>query len=47
MIVSSDKTRKQILNQADCLEKIRHMVFQASIKPKEITPEEIALQKKR
>ncbi|ELT88888.1 hypothetical protein CAPTEDRAFT_179133 [Capitella teleta] len=26
LIVSSDKTRKQLLNQADCLEKIRQMV---------------------
>lgn len=47
LVVSSDKTRKQILNQADCLDKIRNMVFQASVKPKELSPEEIALKKKR
>ncbi|KAH3747399.1 peptidyl-tRNA hydrolase ICT1, mitochondrial-like [Dreissena polymorpha] len=38
LIVTSEKTRKQILNQADCLDKIRNMVFQASVKPKELEP---------
>ncbi|KAL4240860.1 Peptidyl-tRNA hydrolase ict1 [Mactra antiquata] len=47
LIVVSEKTRKQILNQADCLDKLRQMIFTAAIKPKEITPEQIELQKKR
>jgi glutaredoxin 2 len=46
-IVTSEKTRKQILNQADCLDKIRHMIFQASILPKELTPEQKAVIEKR
>ena len=41
MIVTSEKTRKQILNQADCIDKIRQMVFLAAKKPRELTPEEI------
>ncbi|WAQ96456.1 ICT1-like protein [Mya arenaria] len=47
LIVTSEKTRKQILNQADCLDKIRHMIFQASRKPKELTPYELELIAKR
>lgn len=46
-MVKSEKTRKQMLNQADCLDKIRHMIFQASILPKELTPEQLALIKQR
>lgn len=46
-VVTSEKTRKQILNQADCLDKIRNMIFQASVLPKELTPEQKALIKKR
>ena len=41
MIVTSEKTRKQILNQADCIDKIRQMVFLATKKPRELAPEEI------
>ena len=47
LIMASEKTRKQILNQADCLEKIRHIIFQASTLPKELTPEQKELIKKR
>ncbi|XP_045212282.2 peptidyl-tRNA hydrolase ICT1, mitochondrial-like [Mercenaria mercenaria] len=46
-VVRSEKTRKQILNQADCLDKIRHMIFQASVLPKELTPEQKAIIKER
>ena len=44
MIVRSEKTRSRILNQADCLDKIRHMVFQACVKPKQPTEAEIQKQ---
>ncbi|KAK3090933.1 hypothetical protein FSP39_015830 [Pinctada imbricata] len=40
LIISSDKTRVQMLNKADCIDKIRTMVFQASEKPKEPSEEE-------
>ena len=40
LIIKSEKTRKQILNQADCLDKVRHMIFQACVKPKELTEED-------
>ena len=41
LIVTSERTRKQILNQADCIDKIRQMVFLAAKKPRELTSEEI------
>ncbi|KAL5018081.1 hypothetical protein ScPMuIL_003803 [Solemya velum] len=47
LIVKSDKTRKQILNQADCMEKIRRLVFTASKKPNEPTEEDLQLKAKR
>ncbi|XP_067933098.1 la-related protein 7-like [Watersipora subatra] len=47
LIVTSDKTRKQILNQGDCLNRLRTMIFDASVLPKEPTPEELALAEKR
>ena len=47
LIVTSERTRKQILNQADALDKIRSMVFKAAIKPRELTAEEIQLKDKR
>ena len=40
LIVRSEKTRKALLNQADCLEQIRSMILQASFKPKGLTQEE-------
>lgn len=30
LVVTSERTRKQLLNQADCLSKIRNMVWQAA-----------------
>lgn len=47
LIIKSDKTRKQILNQADCIEKIRKLVFTASKKPDEPTEEDMQLKAKR
>lgn len=43
-VITSEKTRTQLLNQADCLDRIRHFVREAEIKatPKEIDPEEEA-----
>ncbi len=41
MIVKSEKTRKALLNQADCLEKIRAMIFEASYKPRGLTESEL------
>ncbi|XP_022315341.1 large ribosomal subunit protein mL62-like [Crassostrea virginica] len=38
-VVTSEKTRNQMLNQADCLAKIREMVFNSSKKPVEMTEE--------
>ncbi|KAL3314117.1 Peptidyl-tRNA hydrolase ict1, mitochondrial [Cichlidogyrus casuarinus] len=35
LIVSSDKTRQQILNKADCLERIRQIIRAAEAKPRE------------
>lgn len=42
LIVRSEKTRKALLNQADCLEKIRAMIFEASIVPRGLDAEELA-----
>lgn len=41
MVVSSEKTRKQILNQADCLAKLRMLIWESSVKPHEPTAEEL------
>ena len=43
LVVTSDKTRKQLLNQADCLDKIRVLVRNASKKPYEPTEEDMAV----
>ena len=40
MIVRSEKTRKALLNQADCLEQIRSMIHQASYQPKGLSQDE-------
>ena len=40
MIVRSEKTRKALLNQADCLEQIRSMIHQASYQPKGLSHDE-------
>ena len=37
----SEKTRKALLNQADCLEQIRSMIHQASFKPKGLSQDEL------
>ncbi|KAK3608743.1 hypothetical protein CHS0354_027701 [Potamilus streckersoni] len=47
LIITSDKTRKQLLNQADCMDKIRTIIFKASIKPKEPTQETLESMKER
>jgi hypothetical protein len=39
--VRSEKTRKALLNQADCLEQIRSMIHQASFKPKGLSQDEL------
>lgn len=41
MVVSSEKTRKQLLNQADCLAKLRTLIWESSVKPHEPTSEEL------
>lgn len=41
MIVKSEKTRKAMLNQADCLEKIRALIFEASVVPRGLDAEEL------
>ncbi|CAF0788564.1 unnamed protein product [Brachionus calyciflorus] len=40
LIVRSEKTRKALLNQADCMEQIRSMIHQASYKPKGLSADE-------
>ncbi|KAH9504013.1 Peptidyl-tRNA hydrolase ICT1, mitochondrial [Bulinus truncatus] len=47
LVVRSDMTRKQLINQADCMNKIRQMIYAASVVPKQATKEEIELHKKR
>jgi len=48
-VITSEKTRTQLLNQADCLDRIRHYIREAEAEatPKEIDPEEEALAEKR
>ncbi|XP_022662331.1 peptidyl-tRNA hydrolase ICT1, mitochondrial-like isoform X2 [Varroa jacobsoni] len=38
-VISSDRTRKQILNTADCVDRIRTMVFEACKPPPEVSQE--------
>lgn len=40
MVVRSDKTRKAILNQADCMERIRALIHEASQKPRGLSEDE-------
>ncbi|XP_059166087.1 large ribosomal subunit protein mL62-like [Physella acuta] len=47
LVVQSDMTRKQMLNQADCLNKIRKMIYGAAVEPREPTKEEIELREER
>ena len=46
-VVRSEATRKQILNQADCMEKIRHLIFKAAVDPKQISEEDLKLKEER
>ena len=41
MIVKSEKTRKSLLNQADCMEQIRSMICEASKIPKGLSEEDL------
>ncbi|XP_046352386.2 peptidyl-tRNA hydrolase ICT1, mitochondrial-like isoform X2 [Haliotis rufescens] len=47
LVVTSDTTRKQMLNQADCMEKIRSVIFGAGVLPRELTEEEKTVRDKR
>ncbi|PVD38678.1 hypothetical protein C0Q70_01298 [Pomacea canaliculata] len=47
LVVSSERTRIQLLNQADCMDKLRTMIFRAAIRPRGLTQEEIQLRDKR
>ncbi|XP_033745305.1 peptidyl-tRNA hydrolase ICT1, mitochondrial-like isoform X2 [Pecten maximus] len=42
LMVSSEKTRKQVLNKADCMDQIRSMIYKGAVKPKEQSPQELA-----
>lgn len=39
LVVTSEKTRTQMLNQADCLDKVREMIYNSAKKPVEMTEE--------
>ena len=41
LIFKSEKTRKSLLNQADCLEQIRSLLFETAKKPRGLTEMEI------
>jgi len=47
-VLTSDRTRTQLLNQADCMDRIRHYIREAEVKatPKEVDPEEEERKKK-
>ncbi|OQR70211.1 peptidyl-tRNA hydrolase ICT1 [Tropilaelaps mercedesae] len=47
LIVNSDRTRKQTINTADCIDKIRTMVFEACKPPPEISYETKQMLKNR
>ncbi|XP_003743694.1 peptidyl-tRNA hydrolase ICT1, mitochondrial [Galendromus occidentalis] len=47
IIFSSERTRKQFLNTADCIDRIRSVVFEACKKPPEITEDTKLMLKKR
>ncbi|CAL1530823.1 unnamed protein product [Lymnaea stagnalis] len=46
-VVRSDLTRKQMLNQADCMNKIRNMIYSASVLPHQPTKEEVKIHEER
>jgi hypothetical protein len=39
-VIKSEKTRKAMLNQADCLERIRAMIFEAGQKPRSLSEDD-------
>jgi len=41
LIVKSEKTRKNLLNQADCMDQIRSMIFDAAQVKKEISSDDL------
>merc|ERR1711868_53402 len=43
LILCSDKTRKQILNQADCVQRLREMIWEADKKPAEPSEEDLRI----
>jgi len=47
-VITSESTRTQLLNQADCMDRIRHYIREAEVKatPKEVDPEEVERMKK-
>ncbi|CAG5117721.1 unnamed protein product [Candidula unifasciata] len=47
LVLRSDMTRKQILNQADCMNKLRNLIFAASTLPKPPTQQEIKVKEER
>ncbi|XP_046577703.1 peptidyl-tRNA hydrolase ICT1, mitochondrial-like [Haliotis rubra] len=47
LVVTSDATRKQMLNQADCMEKIRTVIFGAGELPRELTEQERTVRDRR
>ncbi|XP_014788307.1 peptidyl-tRNA hydrolase ICT1, mitochondrial [Octopus bimaculoides] len=47
LIVTSDRTRKQLLNQADCMQKLRNMFFKASFQPAEPSEEDLRIKAER
>ncbi|XP_070580619.1 large ribosomal subunit protein mL62-like [Ptychodera flava] len=47
LIVTSDRTRMQIKNLADCLQKVREMVEEASQKPKELSDKDKTIRRLR
>ena len=47
LVVQSAKTRSQMLNQADCLDRIRAVIRKAATKPSSPTHDELELVKRR
>jgi hypothetical protein len=40
LVMKSEKTRKAMLNQADCIERIRALVFECGQKPRGLSEDE-------
>ncbi|BFZ03023.1 hypothetical protein BsWGS_06062 [Bradybaena similaris] len=47
LVIRSDVTRKQLMNQADCMNKLRNLIFAASALPKAPTEQEIKIKEER